>query len=64
MDGAARAPRPLNASASFDLVLSLRGLTIEREVCRAVPGSEAQAIEWRQLYEAYGFERRPAEPAG
>ena len=42
----------------FDLVLSLRGLTIEREICRAVPGSDEQATEWRQLYEAYGFSER------
>ena len=42
----------------FDLVLSLCGLTIEREICRSVPGSEEQATEWRQLYEAYGFSER------
>ena len=43
------------AAGGFDLVLSLRDVTIEREICRAVPGSDEQATEWRQLYEAYGF---------
>ena len=51
-------------AGGVDLVLSLGGLTIEREICRAVPGTEDLAAEWRQVYEAYGFEPRPPEPAG
>ena len=37
------------AEGGFDLALSLRGLTLEREICRAVPGSDEQATEWRAV---------------
>jgi len=33
-------------------MLSLCGLTIEREICRSAPGDEEQVTEWPQIYDA------------
>lgn len=50
-------PRP---DGRFDVVLTLMGVTVEREIVRSVPGNEEQVTSWRQQYEAFGFCEEPS----